>query len=263
MKTGTIALLTDYGTKDWFVGSIKGVIRTINPEATIDDITHELPMGDVRSGAFMLLCCYRTFPKDTVFIVVVDPGVGSNRPNIVAKAGDYFFVGPDNGILSLVLRLEDSVSVHLLENSRYFRKPVSSTFHGRDIFAPVGAHISKGVMPRSFGPKAAGFMSFPFPEVKSSGSSVFGEIIYIDHFGNCITNIDEETLRNLPADIKAVSARFFKEIPFREYYQQAPSGEPLALLGSSGFLEIAVNSGSAAHKLGLKVGDPVELLLKG
>ncbi|HUK81543.1 MAG TPA: SAM-dependent chlorinase/fluorinase, partial [Verrucomicrobiae bacterium] len=184
-----IALTTDFGSSDWFVGSMKGVILGINPQVTIVDLTHEIPAGDIRAGAFALAASYKCFPRLTVHCAVVDPGVGSERAPIAVKSADYFFVGPDNGVLSYALAQEKVREVRRLDNDEYFRKPVSHTFHGRDIFAPAAAHLSNGVPMNSLGSEVNEFVRVAWPQVNIDGGVTHGQVIYIDRFGNCITNI--------------------------------------------------------------------------
>jgi len=247
-----IALTTDFGSSDWFVGSMKGVILGINPQVTIVDLTHEIPAGDIRAGAFALAASYKCFPRLTVHCAVVDPGVGSERAPIAVKTSDYWFVGPDNGVLSFALAQEKVREVRRLDNDEYFRKPVSHTFHGRDIFAPAAAHLSNGVPMNSLGSEVNEFVRVAWPQVNIDGGVTHGQVIYIDRFGNCITNIS-----SVASNVR-VAGRI--ECPVKKFYQEVPSGQPLAMMGSTGFLEIAVNGGHAAKALGLKLGDVVEVL---
>ena len=255
-----ITLTTDFGTADWFVGSMKGVILGIEPRATIVDIAHEVPPGDIRAGAFALAACYRCFPRQTVHLAVIDPGVGSSRQAIAVKTADYWFVGPDNGVLSFALMQEKMLlEIRRLDNDVYFRKPVSSTFHGRDIFAPVAARVAVGVEADALGQKLEDYVRLPWPATKFELNVVTGEVIYIDRFGNAITNIDLPALARLGKPPWKVAAQGKELGEVREFYQEVPAGEPLAVIGSSGFLEIAVNGGNAAQTLGLKIGDAAEV----
>jgi S-adenosylmethionine hydrolase len=254
-----ITLTTDFGTADWFVGSMKGVILGINPQATIVDITHEIPAGDVRGGAFALAVSYKCFPRLTVHCAVVDPGVGSERVAIAAKTADYWFVGPDNGVLSFALAHEKVVEVRRLDNDVLFHQPVSNTFHGRDIFAPVAARLTQGIIVDSLGEELQEYASLPWPAPKLADVGLRGEIIHVDHFGNAITTIDQPALAKLGQRAWRVCTKGRELGELRNFYQEVPAGEPLAILGSSGFLEIAVNGGHAARTLGLKFGDTVEV----
>ncbi len=251
-----ITLLTDFGTSDYFVGAVKGAILSVNPAAVIVDITHEIPPQDIEEGAFTILAAYQTFPNDTIHVVVVDPGVGSSRRGLVVEAGDQLFVGPDNGIFTYIYDREPSHRTFQITNEKYFRKPTSSTFHGRDVFAPVAAALSKGVRPEVFGSRISNEVRLRrsvAPKVKSNGD-VEGRVIHIDRFGNCITNITREIFQKDSALV--VGSRTIWE--FREFYDGARKG-PFGIWGSAGFLEISVRNGSAAKTLGVKRGGRVLL----
>ena len=250
----TITLTTDFGTRDWFVGTMKGVILGIHARANVVDLTHEIPPGDIRAGAFVLMAACRYFPKGTVHVVVVDPGVGSRRRAIAVRTSNGIFVGPDNGVLSWALQRERIHTIRLLENPKYFLEPVSRTFHGRDIFAPVAAHLSRGLAVSRLGRELNDFVRLPWPETTKQGGNIQGEIIHIDRFGNAITNIAEELVSGgTPAtcELKGRKVR----CPLAEFYGAVPANHPVAVMGSSGFLEIAVNGGSIARRFGLKIGD--------
>ena len=249
-----VTLTTDFGTADWFVGSMKGVILGINPQASIVDITHEIPAGDIRAAAFALLAAYRCFPRGTIHCAVVDPGVGSSRAAMAVRTAAYFFVGPDNGVLSLALAQEKVIEIRRLDNDAYFLKPVSSTFHGRDVFAPVAARLTQPVPFDSLGKKLDDYTRLEWPRTEVDGNVLRGEIVYIDRFGNAVTNI------GAPAP-KASRARVPGKIEceLKRFYQEVTAGQPLAVVGSSGYFEIAINGGNAAQQLGLKIGDNVEV----
>ena len=236
-----ITLLTDFGTADYFVGAVKGAILSVNSNVSIVDITHEIPAQDIEAGAFMLLAAYKTFPRGTIHVAVVDPGVGSSRRPIIVTANDQFFVGPDNGIFSYI-------SAHRtfhVTATEYFRPNPSSTFHGRDIFAPVAAALSIGVVPEQLGPEINDEVTLPSLETPL-------RIIHIDRFGNCVTNISREVFegKSLSINGRTISA-------LRNFYGEASTGEIFAIWGSAGFLEISVNGGSAVQILGAKRGDTV------
>ena len=254
-----ITLTTDFGTADWFVGVMKGVVLGINPAARIIDLVHEVPSGDMRAGAFALMAGYDFFPKGSIHVAVVDPGVGSRRRAIAVETEDYFFIGPDNGVLSWALKRERVRKIVALENDAYFVKPVSRTFHGRDVFAPVAAHISRGVPLRKLGPLSKDYHRLSWPEPASSLGAVLGEVLYVDRFGNALTNIDRGTLKAIGSRRLRVRIRRRPAFPVAEYYQGAREGRPVAVLGSSGFLEIAVSAGNAARRLGLKRGVKVKV----
>ncbi len=257
MNLSIITLTTDFGTKDWFVGTMKGVALGINPAARLVDLTHEIAQGDIRAGAFTVAVSYRYFPKGTVHLVVVDPGVGSARKAIAAKTANYHFVGPDNGVLSWALAREKVLAIHELRNKAFFLGPLSRTFHGRDLFAPVAAHLCRGVPIGEFGPAVDDFIRIPWPGMKQAGNEIHGEVVYIDRFGNAITNIEAAVVeRHCSARVEVLRAG--KRIcDLGDFYGAVPLGKPVAVIGSSGFLEIAVNGGSAAKALKLELGSGI------
>ncbi len=251
----SITLTTDFGLHDWFAGTIRGVLARLAPEANVIDLTHGIPPGDIRSGAFALAAAYRFFPKGSVHVAVVDPGVGSARRAIAVQTTDHFFVGPDNGVLSWALAREKVKEIRSLENERYFLHPISETFHGRDIFAPVAAQLSRGVSIRKFGPVVDDPVSLDWPVPAIKSDAVRGAVLYIDRFGNAITNIRAEELQPLGKGALYVYLARRRLCPIAAFYQSVPARQPVGVIGSSGFLEIAVNGGSAAQSLGLRVGE--------
>jgi S-adenosylmethionine hydrolase len=254
-----ITLTTDFGTKDWFVGTMKGVVASLAPRTSVVDLTHELPPGDIRGGAFALAASHRFFPKGTVHVVVVDPGVGSRRRGIAVQTANGVFVGPDNGVLSWALAKEKIRAIRGLENEVYFLKPVSRTFHGRDIFAPVAAHLSRGVPIQKFGPALKDFVRLAWPEPRMRRGGFEGEVVYIDRFGNAITNLEGGRLPSSARATCEIHGRRRRLCPLRTFYQAVAPKTPVALAGSSGFLEIAVNGGSAEKALGVRIGTRVVL----
>ena len=240
-----ITLLTDFGTADYFVGAAKGVILSVNPNVNIVDITHEIPAQDIAAGAFMLLAAYQTFPRGTIHVAVVDPGVGSARRPIIVCANNQFFVGPDNGIFTYVCDREPSHQAFHVTAEKHFRSDPSSTFHGRDIFAPVAAALSAGVKPGQVGREINDEVRLPALETPL-------RIIHIDRFGNCVTNISRETF---PGKSLSINGRTISAL--RKFYGEAPPEEIFAIWGSAGFLEISVNGGSAAQILGARRGDAI------
>jgi S-adenosyl-L-methionine hydrolase (adenosine-forming) len=248
-----ITLLTDFGTADYFVGAMKGVILSINRDARIVDITHEIPPQDIEAGAFNLMAAYESFPEGTVHVAVVDPGVGSNRRPILVSAGGQFFVGPDNGLFSYIYERERDGKVFHLTNAQYFRTHVSTTFHGRDVFAPVAGALSLGVTPEQLGDEITDYVRLPHPVPESSAENVIAAaIIHIDRFGNCITNLTREHLAdNMIAAGASLSVNGRKITAFRRFFAEeteAP-GELFAIWGSAGYLEIAAYRASAAQLL--------------
>lgn len=256
----TIALLTDFGTSDNFIGVMKGVILSINPRLNLVDISHNIRPQDISSAAFLLKSSYRYFPKRTIFLVVVDPGVGSKRSPIIIRSKNYFFVGPDNGVLGLAAKEDGVKEIIVIENKRYFLKPVSDTFHGRDIFAPVAAYLSKGRRCTLFGRTLNSIKELNIPEPRTGRDLLTGEIIHIDRFGNLVTNIDKNLFKRFTQN-----KRFKIKIKNRELdstvrsYQAVKPGKPMAIFGSFGFLEISVNCGSAKRSLNAKKGTAVSV----
>ena len=260
-----ITLLTDFGLSDYFVPAVKGAILTINPGARIIDITHDIAAHDIHAAAFTLGACYDNFPPGTVHVVVVDPGVGSERRAIVAEAGGYFFVGPDNGVFSFVYDRESNPRVFHNTNHYLFRQPVSATFHGRDVFAPIAAHIANGAAPKEIGVEIEDYVRFeiPRPQLTETQGVIEGRIIHIDRFGNLVTNFTEAELN--PGDI-APSTKLHiggREVRrFNAYFAQAgeiDQEELFAYPGSAGFWEIALWRRSAAELINARCGDEVIL----
>ncbi|HON10506.1 MAG TPA: SAM-dependent chlorinase/fluorinase [Chitinispirillaceae bacterium] len=254
-----IALITDFGEKNWFAGEMKGVIYGISPDATVIDITHQIPPGGIRTACFTLLACYSSFPQGTVFCNVVDPGVGSSRKAIAASNGKYFFVGPDNGVLSWVFLKENVRTVTHLTNSTFFRHPVSSTFHGRDIFAPVSAHLSSGVSLEKLGTQFSDFKQITFPASTLDNGKIIGEIICIDSFGNLITSIGNDMITPEYQNSSMKILKTGETLLFGRYFQEFKPLDKLFYTGSAGFVEIAVNGGNASEVLEITVGDRVEI----
>jgi S-adenosyl-L-methionine hydrolase (adenosine-forming) len=246
-----ITLTTDFGLSDPFVGIMKGVIFGIAPGAQVVDITHDIGSYDVLEGAFLVESAYRYFPEGTVHVVVVDPGVGSARRSIAAAARGHVFVGPDNGVLSAVLDSE----VYHITNRDLFLKSVSQTFHGRDIFSPVAAHLVKGLPIDAVGPRILDFIKKQFPAPRLSGDRVLGTVLRIDKFGNIITNLRRGDLgRGFTIHVAGLPiTRFYSN------FSEAERGQLFALEGSTGFIELALNQGSAADKLKVERGMEIEV----
>lgn len=257
-RAKVIALLTDFGLADPYVGAVKAVIAGINPKVQIIDISHHVPPQDVQEGAFILYSSYKYFPKDTIFVAVVDPGVGTRRRIVCVRTGQYTFLAPDNGLLSLILSKEKSLLTVEVTNTRYFLPAVSSTFHGRDVFAPVAAHLSRGLNPARLGRRIDDLHTFSFsdPIVVKKGVMA-GEIIHIDRFGNLITNVEHVWAEVLDWGPVSISVKDKEISRISRTYQEGQVGELLALFGSSGYLEISVNMGDAREVLGCTRGDKV------
>lgn len=257
-----IALLTDFGLKDHYVGSLKSVILGINPRTVIFDITHDIRPQNIREGALVLHSVYSVLPKGTIVVAVVDPGVGSMRQALCVKTARGFLIAPDNGILSLVLRDEDKFEARKITNGRYFRKPVSLTFHGRDIFAPAAAWLSKKNVFHSFGPRIYKLHHLRIPHATKARDSMKGEIIYVDHFGNAITNISRIDFESVigSGEIHIVVKKE-KQVPLKPFFSAGTRGKLIAVWNSSDLLELAVRDNSAAERYHLRIGDPVMVRL--
>jgi S-adenosylmethionine hydrolase len=260
-----VALLSDFGTRDHYVGAVKGAVLSVCPDASVVDILHEVPAHDVAAGAFALAEAYRDFPRGTVFVAVVDPGVGSERRGLALEAGPYHFVGPDNGIFTHVLADDAEVRVHQITNSALFRPDVSSTFHARDIFGPVAGHLANGVPLSEVGPPVEDPVRFPAEPVRRVGPSEWeAKVLHVDHFGNLTTNLRKDELGRILKDAGGDEGDIVvvvegAVIPVARAYADVPEGEACALLGSSGHLEVAVHRGNAARILGAGRGAPVRI----
>lgn len=252
MGRPTVALLTDFGTRDHYAGTLKGVLLGVCPDANLVDIGHDIPAHDVMAGALELAACYRYFPHGTIFLVVVDPGVGSSRRGIAADIGDYKFVAPDNGVLSAVFAEAPPKKVVELTERKYALPTVSRTFEGRDRFAPAAGYLAKGVALVSLGKSLAKFQTIELPAPSVNGTELSGEIVRVDRFGNLITNIDRRTFEQFSGGRPIAVEVGGKEIPrIVATYAEAPAQELCALFGSTDHLEVAINAGDAAAALGL------------
>ena len=253
-----ITLTSDFGLKDPYVAEMKGVILTINPKATLIDITHDVEKFNIRMAAFMLASAAPYFPQGTVHLAVVDPGVGSQRRAILIQTEKGFFVGPDNGILVLAAQNQGIEHIYHLTNPKFMLHKISSTFHGRDIFAPAAAHLDKGVLPTEFGTEIKDPTNPEFTRVKRANGSLIGEVLHIDGFGNIITNINEtDMVQNHAKLVKVELPDISLKLTFGKTYAEAKPKELIALIGSHGFLEIALNQGNAAEKFHVKTGDKI------
>lgn len=256
-----IVLLTDFGSQDSFVGIMKGVILNINPTACIVDLNHEIPPQNIRRAAFELLVSVPYFPSGTLFLCVIDPGVGSDRKILFVKSKDFFFLAPDNGLLSWILKIHHPIKIISVENKKYFLKPVSRTFHGRDIFSNVAGHWSQGVNVDNMGSKIQTFKQIPFPETQFLEGKVIGQILSIDRFGNIITNFPNDIVKQTNHKQVNIQIGKVKIHGISKSYSDTDSRNKwLAVEGSHGYLEIALQNGSAAKSLNLKEGSPVSLM---
>lgn len=266
LKRPVITLLTDFGYRDHFVSAMKGVILSIAPEAVIIDVTHGVPKYDVRTGAYVLKAAYKYFPPGTIHIAVVDPGVGTHRRSIAIRTRNYIFVGPDNGILALAALEDGIVEVRAIQNPRLTREQVSYTFHGRDVFAPVAAHLARGLPFDEVGPPVEDGLVVPsFARPKVEDGYLECEVLYIDDFGNVVLNATACDVKKAGLAYGALCRVKLKstevEAPFLPSYGFAAEGKALLLINSEDFLELAVNKGSAAATLGLAPGDRVTVRL--
>jgi len=262
-----ITLTTDFGLNDHFVGTIKGVILNIVPDAAIVDICHSVQAFDVLDGALTIAQSYSYFPSGTVHLVVVDPGVGTARRPILVTSERHHFVAPDNGVLSLVYGREERLHIRHVSAEHYFLQPVSNTFHARDIFSPVAAWLAKGVDPEKFGDEITDFVRFNAPKPKAvDGNTLRGVVLKVDRFGNLVTNI---TPADAPMLFAAERAPFKILIGKQEIteihsnYSEGTPGEVFGILGSTGYLEIAADRGSAAKIVGTGKGTEVTISLQG
>ncbi len=259
-----VTLLTDFGETDYFVPSMKGVVLGINPQARILDLTHRIPPHGIEQAAFFLKSCYEYYPDGTVHVVVVDPDVGSDRRALLVSTSRHFFIAPDNGVLSYIFKEETSIEVRAIENKQYRLDSAGATFDGRDVFAPSAAWLTKGQMPGSYGRLIHDFVTLPDDSPKMKGDVLQGRIMYIDHFGNAITNItpaDMETFRSvMKQDSEGLKVGEMTIKGLKTYYGQGATGLPEILINSNGHLEIFVKQGRAIDRCDLQVGQRVDLI---
>ena len=262
MANAIITLTTDYGTNDHLVGTLKGVILKINPDVTIVDITHNVTPFDLLDGALAIGAAYSYFPPKTVHMVVVDPGVGTERRPLLVSAGNQYFVAPDNGVLSVIYEREpEGLVVRNANAEHYYLQPVSKTFHGRDIFAPVAAWLTKGWQTSGMGDEIEDYKRFALPRPKEADGAVKGVVLRTDAFGNLVTNFRQEDLPEGAVQDGAIKLQAGTQpvSKFVETFAQGNGTEPFAYIGSSGFLEIGVNKGNAARTLSLNRGAAIVL----
>lgn len=264
MQTKIVTLTTDFGLRDPYVAEMKAAILSVCPKANIVDVTHEIAKFNMRMGAYILASAAPFFPKGTIHVAVVDPGVGTRRRPLLIQTQQGFFIGPDNGLLILAAEHPGITSVREITNPKLMLKRVSSTFHGRDIFAPAAAHLANGVPPDEFGPQVTDLVKPDFTKVMLKGNVLVGEILHVDDFGNVITNIGEkETARIRGADVVNVELPNQKlKLRFCKTYGEVKPQEPLALIGSNNYLEIAINQGNAAAEFATKPGDKIHLSIE-
>ena len=260
-----ITLLSDFGLKDPYVAEMKAVILSIHPQARIVDITHEIEKFNIRMGAFVLASATPYFPAGTIHVAVVDPGVGTKRHPIIVETKRSYYVGPDNGLLMLAAQKESVEHVYHVNNPQYMLTQVSRTFHGRDIFAPVAAHLAKGKTASEFGPEIQDYALPEFAKPHARKGELFGEVLHIDDFGNVVSNISEEDLEKtgireggslrVKLDDKTLTLKLCSA------YGEVPAKTPLAIIGSNDFLEVSINQGSASRIFKAKIGDSLRVSL--
>lgn len=257
-----VTLITDFGVADTYAGVLKGVILSISPACSIVDITHQIPPQDVRAACFALSTAYAYFPQGTIHLVVVDPGVGGKRRPLLIETEDYFFIGPDNGVFTAILVKPGLKSVIEITNGKYFLAEVSSTFHGRDIFAPIAAHLANGCPLSRFGTPVSDYvlLDWPQPSVIKPGEAQ-GTIIHIDRFGNLVTNFPRDYIKQITGKrafrIECAGVVITQIVPA---YSHTQPGELCGVFGSSNYLEISVTNGSARDILNARPGDCVKII---
>jgi S-adenosyl-L-methionine hydrolase (adenosine-forming) len=261
MPSKIATLTTDFGLKDPYAAEMKAAIISICPNTTIIDITHEVAKFNICMGAYMLASSTPYFPRGSVHVAVVDPGVGTKRRPILIQTTQGFFVGPDNGVLILAAEKQGIIRIYELSNPQLMLPQVSNTFHGRDIFAPVAAHLLNGVKPKEFGPRISEAIKPEFAKTTIKNGVLTGEVLHVDGFGNIITNITEKkaALIHLKGTLNVELSDCKLKLMFCKAYGETKPREPLALIGSHGFLEIALNQGSAAAKFKTKSGDNINI----
>lgn len=259
-----IALFTDFGTRDAYVAQMKGAILSISPAVALLDLNHDIGQFDIRQAAYLLAASSRYFPAQTIFVVVVDPGVGTaRRPLLVHTQADQYYVGPDNGVLTFVLEHEGWRSAYVLQQASYFRDRISPTFHGRDIFGPVAAHLANGVSAAAFGPQVEDVLRLPYSKAQRQGQVIRGEIVHLDRFGNMITNIPAALLSTLPpGHILTVAVQEHTlRVPFLSTYGAGQVGQLIGLINSNDDFELALPQQNAAVALQVNVGERLILTL--
>lgn len=264
MRSSVIALISDLGAKDYFVGAMKGTILSINSNAKIVDITHEVARHDVRAAAFALASAANAFPEGTIFLAVVDPGVGTKRRCILLQTKNgLFFIGPDNGVFTLVAERFGVAKIYEITNKALMNRDISPTFHGRDIMAPVAAHLSLGIKPSEVGPEIKTIKSIEIPHPRVTQLELSGYILNVDNFGNLVTNIDAATALRFAKVGEALKVKIDEKVlkvKFARTFGDVTAGERMCFIGSAGTLEFARNMGNLAEELKIKIGD--ELIIQ-
>ena len=261
MPSQIISFTTDFGLRDPYVAEMKAVILNISSNARIVDITHQIEKFNIRMGAYTLAAASPYFPKGTIHVAVIDPGVGTKREAILVQTKQGYFIGPGNGVLAFAAKSQGIRHIHRIENPKFMLSEISNTFHGRDIFAPVAAHLATGISPSEFGPEIHRIVVPRFAKITKRKRMLTGEVIHIDGFGNIITNVREKDLEPISAEamvsLKLKNMRL--KLKFCKAYSEVGAQKPLAVIGSHNFLEISINRGNAAKTLKTKVGDKVAI----
>jgi S-adenosylmethionine hydrolase len=262
MNRPVITLLTDFGTTDHYVAAMKGVILGICPNAHLIDITHQIPPYQILEAAFTLSQAWPYFPPGSIHLIVVDPGVGSSRRPLLAEAGGHIFVAPDNGVLTLVRKATGTLKTRELTAERFFRHPVSRTFHGRDIFAPVAAHLATGVPPAEFGTEVSDPVILPAADPVETSPGVWtGTVLHVDHFGNIVTNFTNNLSAELAKGRFEVTLGEYRIYQFHKDYSSSRAGELFLIQGSSGYLEVSARQAHAASQVGISLSHELTLRL--
>jgi S-adenosylmethionine hydrolase len=260
-----ITLTTDFGYIDPFIGIMKGVMLNINPSVTIVDITHGIDPQNILEAAITIEMSFNSFPNNTIHVVVVDPGVGSMRRPILVSTDNHYFIGPDNGIFSRIFPLAERLSVIHIKAGHYFLMQQSYTFHGRDIFAPVAAWLSRGINILNFGDPVTDYVKIQMPVPSMPSKNVIeGQVIYIDHFGNVITNIHSRTIDKLAGTKEGGTIKVLvknEEAPLKNFYSHAEDNSLYSLINSFGYVELFVNKGNASSDFGIRVNEKVSVIL--
>ena len=258
---GIVTLITDFGWGGEYVGAMKGAILKVNDRCLVTDITHQISPQNILQAAHVLQNSYRFYPPGTVHVVVVDPGVGMERRAMALEKEGWFFVGPDNGVFSGLLAGKGKAEAYEIVDREYGLRPVSPTFHGRDIFAPAAGHLSLGLPPGKLGPRAENLVRRDFPQPQETKKELGARILWADSFGNLLTNVPQKGFgRALAARSFQIKGKGWKIDRLSRTYGEGKPGQPMALFGSGGWLEISVNQGNALETLGLKPGEAISIL---
>lgn len=261
MARPVVALLTDFGLRDSYVAEMKGVILSICPVATIADVSHQIEKFNIRMGAYVLACAAPYFPRSTIFVAVVDPGVGTRRKAILIQTKQAYFIGPDNGVLALAVANQGIERVHEISNKKLLLPDISNTFHGRDVFAPAAAHLANGTPPANFGPETRMISTPSFAKVVKKRNMLVSEVLHVDEFGNIVTNIQKRELGKISVkEILCIKLKSIKlKLSLCRAYAEVERQKPLAIIGSHGFLEVSMNEGNAAEVFKIRSGDKITL----